>query len=95
MEIPTVFERYLICELGGDRLGGKPSGNANTFVVSFYSHNEPEYICYVDKYTAIGKLRLIQGKRADIKSKKLKIKYAIFGDWGEHQQGSLEIISRG
>ena len=91
--VPTIFERYLIREVEGDRLDGKPSViDTNMFVVSFYSYSKPEYTCYVDKYTPIGRLRLKRGKKTDIKSTKLKIKYAIFGDWGEHQHGALEIV---
>jgi len=95
LEMPNIFERYLVRELEGDRLGGKPSSNANTFVVSFYSYDKPEYICFVDKYVPIGRIRLRIDKRLDIKSKTLKLNYKIFGDWGEHQKGSLKITCEG
>ena len=92
LEIPTVFENYLIREIEGDRLNGKLSTEANTFLVSIYSYDKPEYTCYVDKYVPIGKIRLRTNKGLDIKAKTLQLNYKIFGDWGEHQKGSLRII---
>lgn len=92
LEIPNIFERYLIRESEGDRLDGKPSSVLNAFVVSFYSYGKAEYTCYVDKYVPIGKIRLKAGKVFDIKSKTLILNYKIFGDWGEYQKGSLKFI---
>lgn len=101
LEIPSIFEKYLIRESEGDRLPGKPSGgattfgSADTFVVTFYSYNKPEYTCYIDKYIPIGKIRLRAREGFYIKSKTLELDYKIFGDWGEHQKGSLQIIFGG
>ncbi len=95
LEIPSIFEKYLIRELEGDRLSGKPSGGADTFVVTFYSGDKPEYTCYVDNYTHLGTLRLRRRKELAIKSTRLRITYVVFGDWGESQKGSLEIKHSG
>jgi hypothetical protein len=93
--IPNVFERYLVREQEGDRLDGKATDDRNAFIVSFYSYNKPEYICFINKYVPIGKVRLKVDDVAGLKSKIVEIPYKVFGDWGEPQEGSLKLELQG
>jgi len=89
LKVPNVFESYLIRAQEDDRLDGKSIGDPNTFTVYFNSENKLAYTSFVDKYVAIGKLRLRKGSGAKLKSANRKITYTIFGDWPESQEGSL------
>jgi len=91
LRIPNVFEKYLVREREGDRLDGKPTDDHNAFIVSFYSYNKPEYICFINKYVLIGKVRLKADDVAGLKSRIIEIPYKVFGDWGESQEGSLKL----
>ena len=91
LKIPNIFEGYLVREREGDRLDGKPTDDHNAFIVSFYSYNKPEYICFVSKYVPIGKVRLKVDDAAGLKSRVIEILYKVFGDWGEPQEGSLKL----
>jgi len=91
LKIPNVFEGYLVREREGDRLYGKPTDDHNAFIVSFYSYNKPEYICFVNKYVPIGQVRLKVDDVARLKSRVIEIIYKVFGDWGDLQEGSLKL----
>ena len=91
LKIPNVFEHYLFCEQNVGRLPGKQTDEPDRFAVSFYSYDQPEYMCFVGKPVLIGRVRLNVSDELKLPSQNLKIAYTIFGDWGEGREGSLEL----
>ena len=91
LTIPKDFERYLVLAKEGTRLDGNDTGHLNSFTVSFYNYDVPEYVCFIGKYVLIGLLRLSGVRQPDLHSQNLKVDYRVFGDWGASQAGSLTV----